>query len=647
LSALAGLFHRDGRPLDRPMFERMPAAVPHRGPDGSASWTDRSIGFSFQAFHTTKESRLEAQPLSDARSGCTIVFDGRIDNREDLTRALDCDPAAGDAALALAACGRWGDSGPAHIVGDFAFAVWNPRERRLFCARDILGVRPFYYAIDPGTIAFATDHRQVLAAGLLAASPNEGVVAEFLSVRVRERDETLIEGLRRLPPAHALSVTPERCVLTRYWRFDPAAELRYADDREYAEHFFDVFGRAVAARLRTERPQAACFLSGGLDSSSVFGMTQWFARHKSAPDVETFSMVFPGDSTADERAYIDDVAGLWKRPSHRFAPRRPDAAAIRAQAALHQDLPDNPSDHLARGMREGIAARDIRVALTGAGGDHGFAGSLYHYADLLRAGRLVSLARQVRADRSITDVGWTPSSLFTMGVLPLLPAVWKDALRPAARKLGWPGGTPAWIPRRFADRVGLDERTRVALPRTAVSRAATWDSFDNGFTQWALELLDRTDADLGIEERHPFYDRRVMEFALAIPEPQRWRGPTTKYVLRAAMGDLLPASVRARTNKADFSRQVVGAIIAMHEAGEYARLPIADLGWIDRARVDWMYGNMLAKFDAGDEAYTEHMFPLWMIAAVNQWFETATGAVPAATGKRGSDGRTERQSAAG
>jgi asparagine synthase (glutamine-hydrolysing) len=420
-----------------------------------------------------------------------------------------------------------------------------------------------------------------------------------------------------------MTVDRDRIVVRRYWRLDPAHEIRYRHEQEYADHFFSLFEESVACRLRSDRGAVAAYLSGGVDSSSVVGMARKLVAEGRGPAVETFSMVFRDDPTADESAHIAEVERFWQLPSHRLPGALPDAAGFRDQVSSNRDVPDLPSEHLIAPLRASISSQGFRVVLTGAGGDNGFSGSLYHYADLLRQHRLLEAWSQFRADARVSDVGWSPSRIFTMGVVPLLPRWFKNAVRPLARRAGWPGGPPRWIPTSFAARVSLDDRLRVQPPEaTSFANRRVRDAFENGWVGVMLEMSERSAARLGLEERHPFFDRRIMEFALAIPEMERWRGTCTKRVLRLAMKDLLPPSVRARRDKADFSVHVVRALQTLGGSDLLDHLEIASRGWVDGRRVSWMYRQMMQRFRDGDPEYTEHMFPLWMVAGVELWART-------------------------
>jgi len=574
-----------------------------------------------------------------------------------LIRDLDATELRGadDPAIVLRAYDRWRDACAGHLLGDFAFTIYDPRARRVYCARDVMGIRPFCYAAVGWTFLFGSELRQVLASGRVNNDPDEAAVAEYLSNAITSRDATLYRYVRRLPPAHWMAVDADRFTVSRYWHLDPTHTLQYRDDREYVEHFRSLFEQAVTCRMRSARPRIAAWLSGGVDSSSVVAMAGGLQAADGVPSVETFSMVFPDDPAADERSYIADVVARVGLPSHTRSGARPDGARFRDQAAAYRDVPDLPVEHLIADVRDAVRGRGINVVLTGAGGDHGFSGSLYHYADLLRGVSVVTLLRQIVADARVSDVGWAPSRLFTMGVLPLLPRRFKDAVRPVARRFGWPGGAPRWIPAAFAARVGLDARLRSEAPETRTA-ADMWvhAAFESGWSVLMLEMAERSAAAHGLEERHPFFDRRIMEFALAIPEAQRWRGTQTKIVMREALRDRLPVSVYNRRNKADFSPQVIRAIGTLGGAAFFDRLEIAALGWIDQARVSGMYRDMMRRFRAGGDAYTKHMFPLWMVASVELWkrsedarrHEAGSSRVGAELERR-ADGRAPAVSAAG
>jgi asparagine synthase (glutamine-hydrolysing) len=300
-----------------------------------------------------------------------------------------------------------------------------------------------------------------------------------------------------------------------------------------------------------------------------------------------------------------------------------EADGYRRRAALRADLPELPSDALGESLLAAMHDRGLHVALTGVGGDFGFAGSLLHYADLLQARDFIGLARQWRADRRTPDVGWSSGQLFSQGVRLMLPDAARRAARPLARRLGFGITVPPWLDRAFAARTNLLDR--LGAPRSRAtsappSRQHVCELFESGWTSRLLESSDRAAAEHGIELRHPFYDRRLVEFAIAIPESQRWRARTTKFVMRHAMRRLLPESVYARMGKADASAFVPHAVDVLGGESALHRLHLARLGWVRADVLVETYRRAIGLFEEGDDRYCSAMFNVWMALAVDAWY---------------------------
>ena len=177
MSGIAGIFNLDGRPVDRELLGRMTDVIAYRGPDRGGIWSDGPVGLGHRMLCTTPESLRETQPLRDERADLCLVLDGRVDNRDELRGALLARGARPrddtDAELVLRAYEVWGEECPKHIIGDFAFAVWDGRRRQLFCARDAIGVRPFFYHLNGQTFMFGTEVRQFFEDPTVRRRPNE------------------------------------------------------------------------------------------------------------------------------------------------------------------------------------------------------------------------------------------------------------------------------------------------------------------------------------------------------------------------------------------------------------------------------------------------------------------------------------------
>ena len=417
MSGLAAIVHFDGSRVDARIVQEMTGAVAHRGPDGGREWIKDSVGLGHRILRTTPEDAREHQPLCDESGQVCLTFDGRVDNREELARCLNAEGARlredTDSELVLKAYLQWGEGAPLRILGDFAFAIWDGRLRALFCARDVFGIRPLNYYWGGNFVLIASELHQLLCDRRVKPVPNEGMVAEFLAGEPRSLEETLWEGILRLPPAHFMWVRAGGLEKRRYWDFDLSREVRYGSDEEYAEHFLELLREAVRCRLRSSGPVAAQ-LSGGLDSSSVCVMAKELLREQGrAESLETYSLVFPGMS-CDESEYIQATAQQAGLRSHCFPPVEVGAGYFREQTRLYRDFPGWPNGGAMTflPMRDVLGKGGVRVLLTGAGGNQCVEGSSYILSELRSEGKFVELVRVARKEAALWggaggDMYWT------------------------------------------------------------------------------------------------------------------------------------------------------------------------------------------------------------------------------------------------
>ncbi len=634
MSGIAGIYHRDGRPIETAVLDQMVGRLSHRGPDGRGCWVNGRVALGHVMLHSTPESRYERQPLTDRTGHLALTLDGRVDNRDELRVELASKGLLlrddTDAELVLAAYECWGETAPLHLIGDFAFAIWDERRQRLFCARDHIGIRPFYYYADDRRFLFASELASLLIHPAVPCEPNEGMIGEFLAGEITSQAETLYQVIFRLPPAHSLVLAENRLTVRRYWNLDLQRELRYGNDEAYAEHFRTLFREAVRCRLRSQGPVGS-YLSGGLDSSSVVGMAQSLRLDGLAEgqEFETFSLVFPG-FPCDESAYIRDMVQMWNIPSTRVRPERQHRAYFADLAQQDLDFPGYPNGTMGHPLRALAQEKGIRVLLTGGGGDEWLAGSFYHAADLLRGWRILPAIRRVGPDAGISDPHEIARTAVECGIRPLVP----HALRRTLKRMLGRDGVPSWIAPQFARRIHLAERLAAV---SNVSRFANFAQKDihgtltSGWWIHSNEIEERAAFRCGIEERHPLCDRRIVEFALALPEEQRWRGIETKCILRRAMRGLLPESVRRRSTKAEFSLVFSEAFQALGGPRFFQRLPSASMGWVDKELVLAMYRQMVERETPDGSTPPPQGWPLWMVAGIDLWWGTMSVRRPAST----------------
>lgn len=544
---LAAMSYRGGAALPssgRPSALLQTAADPGRG----TAWADARCALGIHFLPRVPEDALDRQPLHDAESACALVWDGRLDNREELAAALGCRAAqTPDSALALRAFLRWREHSAARLLGDFAFAVWDAREASLFAARDIMGVRPLFYYASPAGMALASEAQALLALPGVARAPDEVMAGEALlwwsSFSPVQR--TFFRDVRRLPPAHWLRWDARGLRLERYWDIDRSRRIRYARCQEYAEQYAELVRCSVACRLRGLRP-AGIFLSGGMDSSAVACAAGELAA---GPRPRALHLQLAGDAN-DERPLAERVARHSGLPFHSLELRGENVLdELEPYLLLHRvPLADlafrNDLSLLHRAAQEGCGP-----ILTGDGNDELFNFPWAFVADLLRGMHWVRLARTLRPYAAYH--GRTPLFYLKNSLRYALP---RRALR--LWKRGRWRSPPSWVAPDFARRSGLLERLRSVPPALGFSSFSAQEDYV-GLTRGRRVLTDEKSeisaSRLGLEYRYPFYDRRLLEFMFAVPWQDKVDGGQVKPFLRRATG-LLPPQLQQIPRKASYAR---------------------------------------------------------------------------------------------
>jgi len=619
MSALAGIVRFDGGPADPMTVGRMIDCVAHRGRDRRDVQADGAATLAYRWQRTGPAQPVDAQPLFDRLSCAALVFDGRLDNRADLAADLDVsdDESVPDAAIVLAAHRRWGGGLLPRLIGDFALALWDGRERRLTLARDPRGIRAISYAVIDGGVAFATEPRQLLRVNGVDTAPNLGFFAERLTGIVSHASDTIFRGVHRVPAAHAVTATsaaPAGIVVARHWDIEPRHELRYADDAQYAEHLRELCQRAVTARLRGV-DRAAVLLSSGIDSASVVGLASRVNPVGVPVQVRAYNLAFPDFPDANEEPGARRIANHFGVPFFSVAlqPATPQHHLERVRQ-LEDTAPGNlgvSDDVLAASM-----ARDgCRAVLSGVGGDEWFAGTYLHTADMIRNGRIIAGVRQLWHD------GHNPDAFHGVGVLATscLWALTPERLKGAVRRLRpAPDRTPPGFDRAFAAAVSLVDRVAPVPvdPRfSTLAAGAGYRAAMHPHGIYAWEESARQSSLFGCEPSAPLLDRRIAEFAAAIPEEQRWSGRQTKRVLRAAMAGIVPDDVRISQPKRDPGAAVYAQVERQYRAGTLTNLELFEARILDRSAVDGMYREMVRLFTGGQNRYKVLAFRLWTFLA--------------------------------
>jgi asparagine synthase (glutamine-hydrolysing) len=616
MSGIAGIIHFDGRPVESGLIEGMTAAIRYRGPDGIAHWRDGSVALGQCMLRTTPEAREETQPLTNEDASLVLVMDGRVDNPEELRSELLARGVKlrdrSDAELVLRAFECWGRDCLEHIDGDFALAVWNARERTLFCARDRIGNKPFHYHWNGNTFAFASDLHPILGLPWVEPQPNEGMLAEFLAARWYSRDETLWVGILRLVAAHRMSVSARGARPECWWRPDPWAPAPAADEAGCIEAYREMLTEQVRRATRSHRP-VTTEVSGGLDSSALFCIAERLRREGrlSAPAIEAYTIAFPDDAAANELEYARAVGAHMGSRIEEIAPTLPPLEWFADVARESRDFPGFPNAAMFEQARTQAAQRGSRVVMTGEGGDEWLEGSRNYYAEEFAAGHWRVLRDCWREDATAFGNRQALRWALRYGLLALLPDpigrgsyALVRGLRPSpSQRVGWL--SPAMRER-------LAQRRRDAIrPQPRLRRAGQREllaTHEDAFNALAVEMAERQCARTGLELRCPMRSAAMLQFAFATPERLRLRGGQSKHLHLQALQDVLPQALLARRDKAEFSGVFRSRLDQMAELLTES-VPYRRKEWLTQNGMKMLYHDHYA-------AHPDWGWPLWRLWSI-------------------------------
>jgi len=551
MNSFAGIFSRDAALVDTDRLETLVDASALKPYERESIWSETGIAFGIRERVTLKEDLEHQQPSTASWDKSVIVFDGRIDNRAELLtffpKTLHITEKSPDCLIVLAAYHVWRQACLEKIQGGFAFAIWDSADKTLFCARDHLGEKPFYYRFDGKTFVFASELNQLVQDPDYYQEPEEHMIGCWLLDHNQDTEHTLYRNILRLPPAHFLQVTQDHFVKQRYWTLTPQDFLNYDTDDAYADHFRSIFEQAVRTRMRAVGPLGT-FLSGGLDSSSVSCMANRIT--KETPDdssLQSFSLIFEKDPTADESDAIRTIADHCGLNTHFLDPEQfPEQFNLSYVPPYPKGPYYTPNLMMMNVIMEEAGKIGIRTMLTGYGGDE-ILTTLDYLADLNTVRKWPLLISEINAISHLFNIPIT-KLFFRYGILSRLPKRLRTIFR-----LFHPHQFPDWMEMDFILRSGL--REHMATPNNDRmfpdnGRQAIYERlFTNGDIALFFEEDNRYTRPYGMETRSPLYDLNVIEFIMKLPNSQKfWQG-WSKRIMRNTMKGILPDTILDRKEK--------------------------------------------------------------------------------------------------
>jgi asparagine synthase (glutamine-hydrolysing) len=620
--ALAGFVAFDGAPIDAEAEASACGAI--TALHGGRTITRRVAGAVFIQWHPAVGAPPAGEASTEAVGRVLFAALARLDNREEIGSNLGLSgpelARASDAQLLLSMHERWGDDGVARCLGAFAFARWDAEARRLTLGRDCLGNRPLFFHHGQHVVAFASTLRALLALHGVPRAIDELALAQFIAGNLRERQRTLYRDIERVPGRTTVTIDRDGVRCRNYWSPDLDAPPPYAREEDYIERARELLDLAVASATR-DTPRVAIATSGGLDSSAIAATA---ARLGLAESITCFSVVPPSGTQIDvgpsryfdERDKVEALARMHPSLTVRFVPTGNSRATADDDARhfIRASLPSLNPMAIGGRLGDAIHAGGHRVVLNGNYGNFGlsWAGS-FSLVALLGSAQWRAFAHELRAVARQSDRGLART--FAAEVfMPTAPS-WMRRLIYRLR-----GRDPDSVANHsmlnpdFIAESGLARRWReqgfdpwFGPPDRNVARWRAARVFD--LNQYASDMRAMAGEIVGHEVRDPHADRRLLEFALAVPEPMFRRDGVPRSFARRVLADRLPREIiderrhganiptwfrSLEARRADIARE-----IDRLEASPLARR-LLDLPRLKRLMAQWPKDEQAAEYRFGE-----------------------------------------------
>lgn len=555
MCGIAGIVSRE-KNVERDVLTRMTRAIEHRGPDGDGHWINPSshVGLGHRRLKIIDLTDTGKQPMFYADGRFAITYNGEIYNYIELRQQLEkrgCKfVSTSDTEVLLALFAEKGEACLADLEGMFAFAIWDEQKQRLFVARDRFGEKPFYYSIHNGALYFGSEMKALWAAGVPRKVSNQ-MLFRYLSDGAlydpSDLSQTFFEGIFKLKAAHYAFVSPESLEIDqrRYWSVDIGKVDQNISEDEAIEQFGQMFRESVAHRLRSDVAVGSS-LSGGLDSSLIVCTIDELNRGKQIRQA-TFSARFPGFAK-DEGSYMQAVIDRTNVEPHFVFPDESGLTDNLEKLFRHQEEPFGSASIYAQFCVMELARQNgVTVLLDGQGADELLAGYHPYFDDYLQELKVGDKARWRTEAIAYTERYGKQRGGFSLkaALSARLPASLKVKAKQIRQRVAKNSAT--FIDSDFCR--SNSGRLMPQPPRPSSLNEALHRHAFGGPLEELLRYADRNSMAHSREVRLPFLHHGLAEFIFSLPSHFKIRNGTTKYIMREAFRELLPAVIVNRTDK--------------------------------------------------------------------------------------------------
>jgi asparagine synthase (glutamine-hydrolysing) len=612
MCGITGFVDRSNVTPDLALLQRMSGAIAHRGPDDCGHFVNQGVGLGHRRLSIIDLSTHGHQPMSNEDGTIWLVYNGEIYNYEAIADQLKKKGhtfgSNSDSEVIIHAYEEFGTECLKLFNGMFAFALWDSVKKRLFSARDRVGIKPFYYHYDGVTLVFGSEIKSLLHHPSVPQQPDVDIIRRYLLLGSTISDDTWYRGIKQLPPGSWLILQNGELTVEKYW--DISYEPDYSRSFEsFTDELRELLQDAVRLHLRSDVPVGA-YLSGGIDSSTLVSI----AARELNNGIHTFSAAFNEGKEFDEREFIRIVSDTYGTKHSEVTPVSSDLTTLLPTLLWHLDEPVIGAAILPMfRVSELVRNSGVKVVLGGQGGDELFGGYPPYY---------VSAAKNAIAEFTsgnfnsaiCRELSHLPEYLLKGGAINRLI----NRLKPAQ-------ATIQWLRNAKNIRGEMKDIWSVALqgsPTTNSFDKASYFDLKYGLPG-LLQQEDRMSMAWSIESRVPLLDYRIVEFSSKIPSWMKVRRGVLKSVLRESVRGIVPNQILDRKDKKGFptptgkwfAGELKGYISATLLAKELLSAEIVD----PRALATMVEAHTSGKADYGHILWKVLNLEIWMRGVASGW----------------------------
>lgn len=546
MCGISGIFNVDGKPVHASQIESMNNLITHRGPDGHGIYTEGNLGIGSTRLAIIDLRDIANQPMTDSDGRYVIVYNGEIFNyvelRNELLKKNYRFNNNSDTEVILNCYKEYGEDCLHKLNGMWAFAIWDKKEKSLFCSRDRYGIKPFYYYKDPNRFIFSSEIKPVLDCGI-DKSVNDDIIYDYLVFNfIDHTEETFFKNIQKLPAGWKLKVSANEFKVSQWYELPPG-RIGERNFKTLHQDFYNLIYDSVRIRLRSDVEVGSC-LSGGLDSSTIVCLMHDILHNEGKAEIQKTYTACYDDPEIDERKYVEEVIRQTNSTKYYCFPDSKGLVEDFDKMVWHQEEPFTGSTVFAQwSVFKKIRETGIKVVLDGQGADEILLGYFSFFPFHLKRFMLNPFRFFSEFFRGIdtTNLGFIKfSENLVYFNTPFIR--YRHVLNNALKYLN-------------RDFVFSKNRRDVFNVMVAASELNSnrLSNLWNISLPSLLRYEDKNSMAFSVEARLPFLDHRLVEFIFSLPFDYLIRNGWTKFVLRESMKDKIPENIRMRKGKLAFS----------------------------------------------------------------------------------------------